>query len=52
MYGGAPYGSAPYAGLGVTGAEAPLPAPAGGGNFMLLGVRSYWWALLLLPFLA
>jgi hypothetical protein len=53
MYGSAPFGAAPFGGeVHVTSGGGPLPEPTGGGNFMLLGVRSLWWALLLLPVLS
>lgn len=41
MYGNAPFGAAPYGSAIPENASDPPPAPSGGGgNFMLLGIRS------------
>lgn len=52
MYGTSPYGADPYGTdpADPTAGGAP-EAPASAINFLLMGVRSLWWALLLLPFL-
>lgn len=53
MYGTSPYGADPY---GTDPADptagGALGAPTGAGKFLLMGVRSLWWALLLLPLLS
>lgn len=47
MYGSAPFGSVAYGGISPSDSDPVVPAPSGGGAFMLMGIRAL--LLVLLP---
>jgi hypothetical protein len=51
MYGGQPFGSAPFGGTQASSSEGSFPSPSGGGSMMLMGIRSIL-LVLVLPFVS